>query len=296
MRIGILGPAFANTGYGVQIGYLSRVLQGMGHDVALFAFNLRSGAMDMDGVPVYPRLFDEMGRDMAAHARHFGADVVIPVMDVWTLDIDAWEGVKLMPWFPVDHWPVSPGIVENARRAFQPIVYSTFGQGELERAGVKAAYIPCMVDTDVYRPIDRHEARAALGLPQDRYIVGMVAANVGTPSRKAFAQQMKAFKGFQAEHPKSVLYLHTFANGGGETDGENLIQMAWRMGLEPGKDVLFPDQYQYLLGYPPAAMAALYSSFNVLLSVSTGEGFCVPLVEAQACGTPVITGSWTAMP
>ena len=26
-----------------------------------------------------------------------------------------------------------------------------------------------------------------------------------------------------------------------------------------------------------------------------GEGFGVPIIEAQACGTPVITGDWTAM-
>lgn len=296
MRIAILGPAFANTGYGVQIGYLTQVLQGMGHTVALFAPNLQTGAMDVGGVRVYPRLFDDMGRDMAAHARHFAADVVIPVMDIWPLQIEAWDGIKLCPWFPVDHAPVSPGIVENARRVAQPIVYSKFGQEELKKAGIQAAYIPCMVDCDVYQPLDRSEARAALGLPQDVYLIGMVAANVDTPSRKAFAQQFRAFSLFHAEHPASVLYVHTFANGGAETDGENLIAMAQRMGLEPGVDILFPDQYQYLLGYPPAAMAAVYSSFDVLMAVATGEGFCVPLIEAQACGTPVITGSWTAMP
>jgi len=32
----------------------------------------------------------------------------------------------------------------------------------------------------------------------------------------------------------------------------------------------------------------------VLLSVTMGEGFCVPLIEEQACGTPVITGDWTS--
>ena len=29
--------------------------------------------------------------------------------------------------------------------------------------------------------------------------------------------------------------------------------------------------------------------------MSLGEGFGIPLIEAQACGCPVITGDWTAM-
>ena len=42
-------------------------------------------------------------------------------------------------------------------------------------------------------------------------------------------------------------------------------------------------------------MANLYSSFDVLLNCSRGEGFGLPVVEAQACGTPVIVGNWTSM-
>jgi glycosyltransferase involved in cell wall biosynthesis len=33
---------------------------------------------------------------------------------------------------------------------------------------------------------------------------------------------------------------------------------------------------------------------DVMLLVTMGEGFGIPLVEAQACGCPVITGDWTA--
>jgi len=33
----------------------------------------------------------------------------------------------------------------------------------------------------------------------------------------------------------------------------------------------------------------------VLLNPAMGEGFGVPIVEAQACGTPAIAGDWTAM-
>jgi glycosyltransferase involved in cell wall biosynthesis len=42
-------------------------------------------------------------------------------------------------------------------------------------------------------------------------------------------------------------------------------------------------------------MAKAYSAMDVLTNVSTGEGFGIPIVEAQACGTPVIVGGWTSM-
>jgi hypothetical protein len=40
----------------------------------------------------------------------------------------------------------------------------------------------------------------------------------------------------------------------------------------------------------------MLTAFDVLLSPSAGEGFCVPLIEAQACGVPVIASDFTAQP
>jgi glycosyltransferase involved in cell wall biosynthesis len=42
-------------------------------------------------------------------------------------------------------------------------------------------------------------------------------------------------------------------------------------------------------------MQYAYNSMDVLMSASKGEGFGIPIVEAQACGTPVIVGDWTSM-
>jgi glycosyltransferase involved in cell wall biosynthesis len=41
-------------------------------------------------------------------------------------------------------------------------------------------------------------------------------------------------------------------------------------------------------------MAALYTAFDVLLAPSYGEGFGVPTIEAQACGTRAIVSNWAA--
>jgi glycosyltransferase involved in cell wall biosynthesis len=70
------------------------------------------------------------------------------------------------------------------------------------------------------------------------------------------------------------------------------------MGNEPVKpetDVLFCDQYTNLIGLPDFYLVNVYNALDVLTLVSLGEGFGIPLVEAQACGCPVITGEWTSM-
>lgn len=298
MRIATLSPAvWFGTGYAVQAANLLHTLRSLGHECASFAFTGLSGApLTWQGFPVYPSLYHNLGQDMAMHAAHFGADLVIPVMDIWNLEPRAWEGVRLCPYFPVDHFPLSPHIANVARACFSSVVYSQFGAKMCADVGVETRYIPCSVDTSIYTPVDRSEARAALGWPADRYIVGMVQANVGRPSRKAFEPQLRAFKRFQSSHPDALLYLHTFLNAGRETDGENLLGMLGSVGLELGRDVLIPDQYEYTVGITDGELALAYSAMNVLMQVTTGEGFGVPLVEAQACGTPVVTGSWTSMP
>ena len=296
MRIMVLGPGPAEpTGYGVQQAHLLHILRSLGHDAAAAASASVHGAPILwDGFPVYPKLFADMGQDLACHARHFGADLVIPIMDAWVIEPRAWAGLKLAPFFPVDHAPLSPALRAVLPHFHAAAVYSQWGQRVCQEAGFTVSYIPCSVDTSIYQPTDRPHARDILGWPQDRHIVGMVAANVGVPSRKAFEQQLRAFKYFQDEHLNALLYLHTFANTGNEMKAENLLRMLDTVGLVVDQDVFFVDQYAYLMSVPPATMALAYSAMDVLLSVTTKEGFCLPLVEAQACGTPVITGDWTA--
>lgn len=56
------------------------------------------------------------------------------------------------------------------------------------------------------------------------------------------------------------------------------------------------DQVRFLGGVPDEWMPALYSAAHALLHPAFHEGFGLTLVEAMACGTPVITSNTSAMP
>jgi glycosyltransferase involved in cell wall biosynthesis len=122
----------------------------------------------------------------------------------------------------------------------------------------------------------------------------MTAANKGVaPSRKSFAENFMAFSMFAAKHPDAVLYMHTEATQ--SMGGINLTDLATAVGIAPER-IKWADPYLYRMGLPHNAMAALYSDADVLLAASMGEGFGIPVVEAQACGTRVIVSNFTAQP
>jgi hypothetical protein len=75
-------------------------------------------------------------------------------------------------------------------------------------------YCPHGIDTDTYQPHDRNTVREQVGLEEDAFLVGMVAANKGRPSRKSFSQAFQAFRKFAESHDNAYLYLHTMVNPG----------------------------------------------------------------------------------
>jgi glycosyltransferase involved in cell wall biosynthesis len=134
-----------------------------------------------------------------------------------------------------------------------------------------------------------------MGIPEDAFLVGMVAANKanGSIHRKAFAENLLAFAIYRKENPNAYLYIHSDPSRiFGGFDLGNLMKA---VGL-PIDAVLFPNPVKLRYGYSPQEMSGIYSSFDVLLHASYGEGFGVPAIEAQACGTRVIGSSWAATP
>jgi glycosyltransferase involved in cell wall biosynthesis len=57
---------------------------------------------------------------------------------------------------------------------------------------------------------------------------------------------------------------------------------------------LFPNSVDYKHGFTQQQLAAVYSTADVVLTTSYGEGFGLATIEAQACGTRVIASNWAA--
>lgn len=288
---------WTSTGYGVQTRLFTPAIRDLGHDVALSAFyGLEGASITWNGMPVYPKAFHPYGMDVvASHARDHKADIVISLIDAWVMDpakITA-SGARWTPWFPIDHETMPDVVRDKVKHAWKPITYARHAETVATDAGMAPAYVPHGVDTDIYRPHNRDQLKDKFGFPKDAFIIGIVAANKGVPSRKALPQQFEAFARFHERHPEAMLYLHTHM--GPEMEGLDIPSVLQATGVKESA-VKVCDQYRNIMGYEDDIMAMLYSTFDVLSSVTMGEGFGVPIIEAQACGTPVVIGDWTAMP
>lgn len=289
----------ANTGYANQTRHTVPRLEALGHELAIIAFyGLEGGVIRQGNTRVYPRGQHPYGVDVIdAHTAHFNngkpGGLCISLMDSWVIDPNAIRQTRWVPLFPVDHSPLPPPIKARVERAWARIVYSRFGERMVNDAGLDCLYAPHMIDCGVYQPQPQALARQRLGIPQDAFVVGMVAANKGNPSRKCFQQQLQAFAELHRRHPDTWLYLHTSKGVQGGADAVNLPELVDYLGLT--ECTQFVDQYANFLGLPDEAVALTYSALDVLSSVSMGEGFGIPIVEAQACERPVIVGDWTAM-
>ncbi len=296
---------WAKTGYGNQTRIFLPRIAAMGHDVGLVAWHGLEGGLLNTSVthgdqtyplPLYPRYRDGYGNDViAGHAEQFKADIVLSLIDTWVLKHEqygAWG--RWCPWFPIDQEPMPPPVYEQAIHAFRPIVYSRFGQRMAHEAGLDVAYVPHGVESDIFCPGDQRPARADLDWEQDVFQVGMVAANKDYPSRKSLVENIRAFAMLARKHSDARLYLHTDPGGENSAGATNIPEWVEREGIVD--KVSYVDPYQYLVGCPDVQMIDIYRACDVLLSVSRGEGFGIPILEAQSCGTPAIVGGWSAMP
>lgn len=258
-------------------------------------FGLQGGViLDEFGFKHYPLMDHIMGSDaMIHHSRHFKPDLVITLQDVWPLNPQDLQQVpNWVPWTPIDYEPVPKAISNNLRFANRIISMSKFGETALKEAGFSSTYIPHGVNTKIFRPLDKQKRKVEMGIDPKTFVFGMVSANKESFNpRKSFQQVLEAFAMFLQRNPNSLLYIHTDPDFPG---GFPLKQLASDLGI--ASRVAFPDRYKQKFETDKEGVNLIYNMFDAYLSPSSSEGFCIPIIEAQACGLPVIVNKWTSMP
>ena len=283
------------SGYGIQAAMLAPRLAALGHEVVIFApFSGGSTVTEWQGLRVLPPFRDLTGSDVLAEVyRREKPGLLLTLCDPFSL-LDCRRvlaGMNAAHWFPADCQPCSAADVAVLRDGQGiPVAMSRFGEQLLRMEGADPLYVPHSVDADVFSPGSPPAAPPGTG--PDTFTVGICGLNRG--HRKGLAEQLPAFARFHARHPDTHLALHTSPYPRPGELGVSLPDLAGALGITAA--VSYPDPYRYGMGlYSREDMAAWYRSLDVLSLCSYGEGFGLPLIEAQACGIPVVTTLAAAM-
>jgi len=291
------------SGYGMQTAQVVHQMVRDGHEVAISANHGAAVMMNCShGHPIFPEGLIRYSLDAAPEnikawvGDQPGFGVIL--FDLWPLNgIEAFKELNLACWTPIDHDPVPPGVAKFALEGKHHVIaMSRFGEDRLLNAGVpreELTYIPHAIDLSIF--YDRGKgARAAMGIPEDAYLVVTNAANRGRiPVRKAFGEMADAMATFMRDRPEVYWMIHTEPNG--HSEGVNIPRLIASLGIDQQR-VRYPHPVHFRNGIPQDAIAQMYSAADVQLLTSMGEGFGIPAVESQACGTPVIVSDFSAQP
>jgi glycosyltransferase involved in cell wall biosynthesis len=282
------------TGYGTQTAIWTQELQRLGHEVIISTYwGIQGGATQWNGMTILPGYGAAYcSSSLYQHTKAYNPDLVITLGDVWVTDPNLLRELPIAHWLPGDCRPMSVAdraVVESS--GAQLIAMSEFGLERFRRAGFNALYVPHSVDPNVFKPLpNRNALRQSAGLTEDNFVIGINQAN-NDAIRKALPEQMLAFAKFAENHPDAILTLHTGVHQDG---GQDLEAVAENLGILDLIRVV--DQYRYAAGMiTPGDLNEWYNVIDVLSQTVYAEGFGLPIMEAQAAGTPVITTNASSM-
>lgn len=148
----------------------------------------------------------------------------------------------------------------------------TLGTGE-----EKIQVVPNGVDTGKFAPISKEKARQKLGLPLKAPVLVTVGALV---ERKGFHRVIELMPQLRQEFPE-LIYLIV---GGSSPEGD------WSKKLQQQVEALeLQDCVRFLGQISPEELKVPLSAADVFVLATRNEGWANVLLEAMACGLPVVT-------
>ena len=277
-------PPSSPFGYGIVTKEICTRLQNDGHNITI-ASRYDVGAPHMDGaLKIFTGVDSNVVKIVNDTEKYDYVFYCLNEEQKYSVPFDNWVACAA-----IDFEYLHKDLAEGTKKSKAQFCVSEHNKREFEKFGFKPYYCPWGVDTKLFKPSSdffKSGIRENMGWGDKTFVIGTVGQNLPN-DRKNNINLLKAFKVFSDRHPDSVLYMHTSAYS-----AFPLQQMALAGGIN--SKVFFPDQkFYHMYAFPYEKMVEVYNSFNVCCIPSKGESFCLPLMEAQACGVPVITTDTT---
>ena len=294
------------TGYSDQAKYISNLLVENNYDVYYLAHtyigqNLLPPVTFEDGRQLNFKIIGQGSQPyfkdvISNYIKKYDIDVFIILLDTfmlygndaWFLNIDT-SPAKTVFWFPSDG---GGGLPLNCEKILEKVdvavAMAKFGQKQVLKVhGIKTEHIPHMIDLDNYYKYNnkkKEELKAKWGL-EGKFVIGVVARN---QMRKMLDRTIKTMAVYAKINPNAMLLLHMDPDD--PAQGFPITSLVKRYGIE--NRVLFTGT-KYYHGFDFKQMSDIYNLMDVFLLTTSGEGFGIPLIEAQACGVPVLATDYT---
>lgn len=299
MRIIIWSTApFVKTGYGKNCFYFIEALKEK-HEVFVFpSYGVLGGSIKWNNTTVLSSTstFAIQPEILNFWVKKLLPDLIIQHFDIWVLPSGFTKILEapIISYSPIDSDPAPLSLPYFTEGIWDNVAMTKFTAKQLNKLNIPCSTtIPHCVDRNIFYPEDKKECKIKLGLPPESFIIGSVATNKGP--RKNLISQLNAFAKFREKNDNIFFYLHCYLGQDAlNPEGIDIFSYIEYLGIQDY--VFYSDQLSYQIGLTEAQMRILYSAFDILTECSHGEGFGIPIIEAQACGTPVVGTDFSAIP
>ncbi len=294
-RVLWVGDHVITTGFGRVNEAICRRLVRLGWEVRALGIGYNG---DPHKLPykVYPAIDANIGGARNGMSRmrslvdSYKPDVIVIHDDSWNvgLMVDNMAALNIttpvVGYIAVDSENVREDHAVQLRNLKHAVCHTSFGVEQIVKSGYTgpSSVMPHGVDTDIYQPYDKLEARSGIPVkgikPEDVFLWGAVGMNQPRKRLDLTLAYWAAWWKSEGKPDNAYLYVHTLADGVWD-----LKQLTEYLGI---KGRMFTTEGGQILR--DIEMPSLYSAFDVMISTSEGESFGIPTIEAMACGVPNI--------
>jgi len=192
-------------------------------------------------------------------------------------------------YFPSDgrHFPL--GCERVLQKVDLPIAMSKFGQQQVkELFDINAEHIPHGCDASKFIPYDeekKRQIRQQAGIPKDAFVI---SANFRNQGRKNIHLMLRTLKLFFERHNDAIALFN--ADPYDVASPNNVPALMHRYKIT---HKIFWTGTKWYAGLPEEKVIDFYNCSDVNFLMTTGEGFCIPLIEGMSCEIPQVVTDYT---